>query len=352
MAFKSKLVAAFGTALAILVCVGALSYLKVRQDDEEKNWVDHTHLVIEKIASFQIDLGAAGTRERAYFTTGDQSDLDRCEEAIARLTAEFRELEALTLDNQEQQRRINELGPLVAARLNQLQGRVDLRKIKGAQAPAALAAAQPGSFRPTREQIDRLIADLKQEETRLLVGRAATASSSGHQVKVAIIGGYSLGLLFLLGAAVAVQHEMSRRGTAEKTFLANKKKFKALLQSAPDAMVIANQHGEIVLVNSQTERLFGYPAADLLNKQIEILIPERYRGRHTSHRGGFFSDPKLRPMGAGLQLHARRKDGTEFPVEISLSPLQTEEGMLVSSAIRDVTERKKWKRFWKGIEMT
>lgn len=118
-------------------------------------------------------------------------------------------------------------------------------------------------------------------------------------------------------------------------------KLRALLQSAPEAMVIVNQEGEIILVNSQAEQLFGYSAAELLHSKIETLIPERDRGIHQNHRSDFFGDPRLRRMGAGLELYARRKDGTEFPVEISLSPLQTEEGLLVSSAIRDVTERKK-----------
>jgi PAS domain S-box-containing protein len=106
-------------------------------------------------------------------------------------------------------------------------------------------------------------------------------------------------------------------------------------------MIIIDRRGRIVIVNAQAEKLFAYKREEMLGQTIEILIPDRYRQKHPGHRGGFFHDPKLRPMGAGLELYARRKDGTEFPVEISLSPLETEEGVLVSSAIRDITERKK-----------
>ncbi len=117
-------------------------------------------------------------------------------------------------------------------------------------------------------------------------------------------------------------------------------RFERFIQSVPDAMVIVNQDGEIVLVNSQAEALFEYSAEELLNKKIEILLPGRFREKHTVNRNDFIVDPKIRPMGAGLELLARRKDGSEFPVDISLSPLRTETGTLVSSAIRDITDRK------------
>lgn len=117
-------------------------------------------------------------------------------------------------------------------------------------------------------------------------------------------------------------------------------KFRALLEAAPDAMVIVDHEGKIHLINAQTEKMFGYSRDELIGKSVEILVPNRFQASHRDLRQGYERSPRHRSIEAGLELYGRRKDGSEFPAEISLSPLETPDGILISSAIRDVTQRK------------
>jgi two-component system sensor kinase FixL len=118
-------------------------------------------------------------------------------------------------------------------------------------------------------------------------------------------------------------------------------KFRLAVEASPEAIIMVNDRGEMVLANAQTERVFGYKREELIGQSIEMLVPERHRGAHPGHRGNFFAAPETRAMGAGRELFARRKDGTEFPVEIGLNPIESEEGLFVLSAIVDITERRR-----------
>jgi PAS domain S-box-containing protein len=129
-----------------------------------------------------------------------------------------------------------------------------------------------------------------------------------------------------------IVRDVTRRRQAEE-------QFRSVVEASPSGMVLVNAKGEIALVNSETERLFGYQREELLGQPIEILVPERYRSQHPKYLAGFFQSPSSRAMGAGRDLFGRRKDGSEFPVEIGLSPIESEDGILVLSAIVDITER-------------
>ncbi|MGH7799157.1 MAG: PAS domain-containing sensor histidine kinase [Thermodesulfobacteriota bacterium] len=135
--------------------------------------------------------------------------------------------------------------------------------------------------------------------------------------------------------------EMLPRSESKVVNNLEEEKFRLVVEWVPNAIVMADQRGIITLVNSQTEKLFGYNREELIGQSVEILVPEHFRSGHSEYRMGFHANPQARPMGAGRDLIALRKDGTEFPVEIGLNPIKTEEGILVLAAIVDITERKR-----------
>jgi len=140
-----------------------------------------------------------------------------------------------------------------------------------------------------------------------------------------------------LVGSVLVLHDATERERAEE-------RFRVAVEAAPNAMIMVDGAGNMTLVNTQTERLFGYKRAELLGQPIEMLVPERFRGHHLGYRESFFASPSARPMGSGRDLFGLRQDGSEFPIEIGLNPIETSEGTFVLSSIADITERKRAER--------
>lgn len=156
----------------------------------------------------------------------------------------------------------------------------------------------------------------------------------------------ALSLFVLTGGFVAwitsrLRVEQGRTDTAMADRLRVQEQVQMVVESAPNALIMTDPEGRITLVNAQAEKWFGYPREELLGQPVEIFVPERFRSVHPGHRHGFAAKPEARPMGAGRDLFGRRKDGTEFPIEIGLNPIPTKRGTMVLASIVDITERKR-----------
>jgi PAS domain S-box-containing protein len=185
---------------------------------------------------------------------------------------------------------------------------------------------------------------LKDRQAVLVAAACTLFSAAAGLSRLGDAQGPDLVARTVVVAAIWVVVGLQLRRARTEGALGRERTFRALLEAAPDAMVIVDERGEIVLVNSQTERLFGYDRRELLGHPVEMLIPEAQRRQHHAHRQAYSQEPRPRTMGEGLDLAALRKDGSTFPVDIALGPLSGEHGTLVSAAIRDVTERKRTER--------
>ena len=455
--FSRKLQFAFGSAILALLVVGAISYRGMGESRESDLWVRHTHEVLENLQNLLAAMQTVESNASGYLLTGDESFLDVYRAGKVRAEKEQAILRALTLDNAEQQRRLDALASLASQKFQLAEKVLSRRRTNSLE--AATNAIQKGSGKKIMDDFQKLIAEMRDEELRLLVLRETDAKRRFAQTKTVVVLGTVLGLLITCIAGWSAQRDHSARALAEQAlregeerfrtlannipqlaWMADEKgyifwyndrwfdytdttfeemagwgwqkvhdpdrvqrvvdkiskcfqtgevwedtfplrgrdgtyrlflsravpirdpqgkilrwfgtntdiseskesgaKYRGLLEAAPDAMVVVNQTGEIVLLNVQAEKQFGYSRNELVGQKVKNVIPEGFAERLIADGTRSAADALAQQIGTGIELIARRKNGTEFPIEIMLSPLESAEGTLVTAAIRDISVRK------------
>jgi PAS domain S-box-containing protein len=450
---------AFGSAIAILLLMGTLSYRSTITSDKSDGWVRHTHEVLDDLKSLTVGMAEVSSSIRRFVITGEDSDLEPYRTARSEVERLASVLRNVTLDNPEQQRRLPILEQLAAERMQRAELIIALRKNQGIE--AAMKSVREGPSVRVTAEYTAIVLELQGEEERLLAIRNAEAAANLRHTKIILLCGTLLGLLitgvagwsvhrdnYLRWLAEQALHESERKyrmlvngvkdyailmlgplgeirswnpgaermsGCAFKevagrnfsrffpaediasgkpeeilriaatngeyeeqstrvrrdgtryqvrsSYAASRDqagnlrgfsvisrdltestesgaKYRGLMEAAPDAMVVVNQGGEIVLLNVQAEKQFGYRRDELLGQKVTNIIPEGFAERLIADDLRSTEDALAQQIGTGIELNALRKDGSEFPIEIMLSPLQSPEGTLVTAAIRDISVRK------------
>ena len=345
---KRKIQLTFGAAIAMLLAVGTISYRGMAVSDESDRWVWHTHEVVENLQDLDGAMETVESSYRGFVITSDENSLQAYRAAIARSERAETNIRNLTVDNPVQQRRIPTLVSLADRKVEYAETVISLRRTKGMDAAADFV--REGGGQQIMEQIQEVIRNMHDEELRLLVIRNADASRRSRQFRTVLVFGTALGLLLAVAAGWSAQRKNVESEFAEEVHKASGAKYRGLLEAAPDAMVVVNQSGAIVLLNLQAEKQFGYRRDELVGQKVKNIIPEGFAERLVADGTRSAAEALAQQIGTGIELIARRKDGTEFPIELMLSPLDSVEGILVTAAIRDISVRKEAERHLARME--
>ncbi len=330
-----KVALAFGAGLLTLLVVGGISYRFMVGSDEDDRWVEHTRETLGTLDNLLSAEASIDSSVRGFALSGNDSYLDAYRTSALRAEQDEAAVRKLTVDNPAQQGRLPALEALAAAKIKRAEAIIALRRAEGLQGVANAFAG--GESQWLSDGVQAIVHDLQNEELRLLELRRAASGRSEQVAQTVVVFGSVLGLLVVAAAAWSARRDATVRKAAERHLAQVEGRYRGLLEAAPDAMVVVNQRGEIVLSNLQTEKHFGYGSGELLGQQVTSIIPRGFAERLVADGTRSAADALAQQIGTGIELSARRKDGSEFPIEIMLSPLEGDEGILVTAAIRDIT---------------
>ncbi len=351
--YGRRIWAGFAAAIVTSAVAGSATYFLAYQASLSADWVAHTHIVIEHLDALTLAVQDVQMGARTYILTGNESALRPYLSGRWRVAGEIATLRQLTRDRAEQQPRLTALKEAVGLKLALVDRVIAARKANDARTATEIALS--GNNEDLTERIRQEARAMTEDENSLLRARVARENFNTGLLSVIILFGGAGSLLMMSFAGVfihrmieALRSSLGKLASSQAEFARRSQvgldRFRKLIDMLPEALVMANQRGEVLLVNSRTEQLFGYKREELLGRPVENLIPERLRAAHPSHREGYFAQPVSRSMGVGRDLVGLCKDGAEVPIEVSLGPVESDEGLLVASLISDITQRKQLER--------
>jgi len=324
--------------LGMLILIGLIAAWTLRQVSISDMWVDHTREVISNTTDLRSYLERAEDAQRGYILTGQETYLEPYQDAVSRIPDTLATLRRLTSDNSQQQQRFRELQPLIDERIAGMAATVSLRQQSGFEAAQKIVVG--GQGKDVMDRIRRVEGDTEQDEYRLLQQRSEIRQSRLRQGFAATLAAALVALLALVAFPLDVRRAVGQRDAARRRQQESETTAQALFEVAAQGIFIVDRQGRIRMANPATESMFGFRVEEMLGQPVEMLIPESLHAQHIGHRDHYFARPQTRPMGLGLDLQARRKDGSEFFVEISLSYIQTQQDTLAVAFVTDVSKRR------------
>lgn len=332
-----KLHVLFGLLVAFLLLSVGATWFSAELATQKFRQMDHNRRVVTEFKNLLVLLLDSETRARTYLITGDQQSLEWHQAAVAAVGGSMTALRSLTQDDASQKSRLTAMEPLIRRRLALFSEQVQLRQSGDADAAAKVVAG--GKGKKLMDAIRLLIATGVAEEDGLILADSAAAEElTGVSFRIVTISGILT--LFVAGAAgLFLQREAQLRSLQESEV-----SVRSIMDAVPDAVIVTDAEGRVVFLNPSASRMFGYAPADLLGKQVDVLVPKANRPRHERYRAGYMQDPKVRVMATQMDIRGLRADGTEFPITVNLGFSEMRGEKLNIATIHDLTELRQTQR--------
>jgi PAS domain S-box-containing protein len=328
----------FGMAILMLLAIGGITYWNTAGLVSMANWMGHTHIVLDELKELWFTLTEMESGRRGYTLTGDGRYIATEPMATRAIEQALRHLRTLTADNPDQQGRLDVLAPLIAKRLTQFRESLTL------QPPTEVDANAQGELiaqgQELMEAIRQVLTAMQHEEQALLQHRAEQAHRRSRHALLALLLGTLGSTVALVLVFTFLMREVTRRTRAEQALRDSEQRFRSVMQSAIDGIIAADAQGHIVTWNTGAQAIFGYREEEVLGRPLTLLMPARYRHAHQRGLQRLRATGTSQLIGKTIELEGVRKDGQEFPLELSLATWQAGAGRFYTGIVRDITARK------------